>query len=331
VTQRATTVFALATASLIVSISVALAGMLSPSPERSAGQVYRLTSAVKPLAPPFLMFETLGPPRAHGRVAMTPATADGTRALTTLRCSRLSYAGGRGLCLTEEVREGIVKTVAYVFGRTFQRGARFELPGVATRVRVAPAGDVAAVTTYAEEESPAGERLAIETVLIDLRTARAIADLREFHIDAPGGALTGPFDFASVAFDRDGDRFFATLSTPNTRYVVVGSIRNRQLRPIAPDVVSEALSPDGTRLIVKRRVGDRGFWELGVLDLSSLVARRVDQGGRSVDDQVEWLDDDHLLYHDASDAGTSIWVVAADGQSPPRVLVPEAFSPVVVR
>ncbi len=111
----------------------------------------------------------------------------------------------------------------------------------------------------------------------------------------------------------------------------MGSVRDRRLRPDAPEVGSEALSPDGTRLIVKRRLGERGFWQLGVLDLSSLVVRPVDQGGRSADDQVEWLDDRHLLYHDASEAGTSIWVVAADGQSPPRVLIPEAFSPVVVR
>lgn len=330
-TRRATSVFGLAAASLVVSIGAALAGMLSASSERRPAHAYRLATAVKPLAAPFLMFETLGPPRAHGRVAMMPATADGTRHLTTLRCSRLSYAGGRGLCLTEEERDGAVTNVAYVFDRTFTRGARLELPGVPTRVRVAPAGDIAAVTTYAEEESPEGERLAIESLLIDLRTARAIADLREFHIDVPDGALAGPFDFASVAFDRDSDRFFATLSTPSARYVVVGSVRARRLRPIAPDVASEALSPDGTKLIVKRRIGDREFWELGVLELSSLAARPVDQGGRTVDDQVEWLDDRHLLYHDASDAGTSIWVVAADGQSPPRVLVPEAFSPSVVR
>ena len=330
-TRRETIVFSLAAASLIVSVGGALAGIRSTSSERSADHAYRLSTAVRPLPTPFVMFEALGPARAHGRVAMTPATADGTRSLTTLRCSRLSFAGGSGLCLTEEEQEGVVKNVAYVFDRTFQRGARLVLPGVATRVRVAPNGDVAAITTYAEEESPAGERLAIESVLIDLRTARTIADLREFHIDAPDGALTGPFDFASVSFDRDGDRFFATLSTPSARYVVVGSIRDRRVRPIAPDVASEALSPDGTRLIVKRRVGDRGFWELGVLDLASLAARPVDQGGRSVDDQVEWLDDEHLLYHDASDAGTSIWVVAADGRSPPRILIPEAFSPVVVR
>ena len=329
-TRRETTVFGLAVAALALSIGIALAGMRA-SADSPSRQAYRLATASKPLTAPFLMFETLGPPRAHGRVAMMPVTGESSRHLTTLRCSRLSYAGGRGLCLTQEDAAGTVAYVAYVFDRTFQRGARLELPGVPTRVRVAPAGDIAAVTTYAEEESPEGERLAVETLLIDLRTSRAIADLREFQVDSSAGAVTGPLDFASVAFDRDSDRFFATLSTPTARYVVVGSVRDRRLRLIAPEVASEALSPDGTRLVVKRRVGDRGFWQLGILELSSLVVRAVDQGGRSVDDQVEWLDDRHLLYHDATEEGTSIWAVAADGQSPPRVLVPEAFSPVVVR
>jgi hypothetical protein len=50
-----------------------------------------------------------------------------------------------------------------------------------------------------------------------------------------------------------------------------------------------------------------------------------------VDDQVEWLDDGQVMYHDATDQGTGIWVLAADGQSKPRLLLPDAFSPVVVR
>ena len=48
---------------------------------------------------------------------------------------------------------------------------------------------------------------------------------------------------------------------------------------------------------------------------------------RSVDDQLEWLDDRNLLYH----AGNDIWTVPADGSGTPRVYVKHADSPAVVR
>ena len=58
---------------------------------------------------------------------------------------------------------------------------------------------------------------------------------------------------------------------------------------------------------------------------------------RSVDDQVEWLDDETITYALAEDGGparttaTSIWALSVDGGAPPRVLVPQAYSPAIVR
>jgi hypothetical protein len=52
-----------------------------------------------------------------------------------------------------------------------------------------------------------------------------------------------------------------------------------------------------------------------------------------VDDQVEWLDDDRVVYGLPRDesALTDVWVVPADGGGRPSVLVPRAWSPAVVR
>jgi len=222
--------------------------------------------------------------------------------------------------------------VAEIFDRSFERQGRLALAGVPTRVRVSPDGRFGAVTTYAEEESPAGERLAIESVVIDLRSATVLADLRDFRLETVGAdAFVGPFDFASVSFDRDSDRFFATLSTPTRRSLVVGSLRQRTLRPLEPEFASEAISPDGARLVVKQRVSDRGFWRVAILDLASRREQALQQGDRSIDDQVEWLDEHNVVYHDAREEGTGLWVLAADGQSGPRLLVPAAYSPAVVR
>ena len=55
---------------------------------------------------------------------------------------------------------------------------------------------------------------------------------------------------------------------------------------------------------------------------------------RSVDDQVEWIDDHEIAYalpEDTTPAATNTWALAIDGQSPPRLLAPLAYSPAVVR
>ena len=55
---------------------------------------------------------------------------------------------------------------------------------------------------------------------------------------------------------------------------------------------------------------------------------------RSVDDQAEWLDDEHVLYglpRTGGAAATSdVWVAAPTAPAP-RVLVHDAWSPSVVR
>ena len=52
---------------------------------------------------------------------------------------------------------------------------------------------------------------------------------------------------------------------------------------------------------------------------------------RSVDDQVEWLDNGHVMYHLPSSRGADIWVMSTDGTTPPRLHFPLAYSPAVVR
>ena len=66
-----------------------------------------------------------------------------------------------------------------------------------------------------------------------------------------------------------------------------------------------------------------------------MVATILPPRRRSIDDQVEWLDDGRVVYGlagEGSDAAqTSVWVVPADGTGSPEVLIPNAWSPAVVR
>lgn len=329
----------LAAVSLIVVVAAALYLATRTRDSNSTSTVQRTTLNVDPPAqsvaavidPPFVMFRTLSPKDLHGRVAMaSPSAAESTRYVSSLACSRVAYAAGNGICLVEEPSGTEVRHAAYVFDRGFRQGIRIGLSGIPTRARVSPDGRRAAITIYSEEHLPNGEeRLAISSVIVDVASGHVI-NLREFTLDHSAGAVfEGPLDFSSVAFARDSNRFFATLATTSERYIVAGTLDNRRLSLLATGLANEALSPDETRLAVKQRVGDRGRWQLLVFDLATMSTHALNQGDRSVDDQVEWLDGGHVVYHDATEQGTNLWMLSADGVTPARVLIADAYSPSV--
>jgi len=84
-----------------------------------------------------------------------------------------------------------------------------------------------------------------------------------------------------------------------------------------------SLSPDGKWIAYKSRIGQSNRWHLRVLDVATLADHAVAEE-RSIDDQVEWLDDDTLVYSD----GIDVYTVPADGSGESAVLVRDATSPV---
>ena len=55
---------------------------------------------------------------------------------------------------------------------------------------------------------------------------------------------------------------------------------------------------------------------------------------RSIDDQLEWLDDSHVLYgtfRSSKSATMDVFVAPLEGSEPARVFLPGAESPIVVR
>jgi len=142
-------------------------------------------------------------------------------------------------------------------------------------------------------------------------------------------------NFWGVTFARDDDTFFATASTGGTTWLVKGSFAARRMDSLRTDAECPSLSPDGTKVAYKKRLGSTktGQWRLAVLDLAcgqeTLLAET-----RSVDDQVEWRNDQQLLYamsrQGAEGTISDVWSVPADGSGAPAVFISQASSPAVV-
>jgi Tol biopolymer transport system component len=84
-----------------------------------------------------------------------------------------------------------------------------------------------------------------------------------------------------------------------------------------------SVSPDGKQIVFKSRINGENRWRVRVLDLATLADHAVAEE-RSIDDQVEWLDDETLAYSDGHD----VYTVPADGSGEPGLLVRDATSPV---
>lgn len=338
------------------SPSTADAADADPSRE-DAKAVERLPDADKPVAterPPrvteteseerpdplserrFLVRHT-GLDRSHGFLAVeTDVRRERTREATPLMCHRVHFAAGHGSCLMVE-REFFTTYTAVLFDAGFRPRHRIPLNGIPSRTRVSPDGRRAAITVFVSGHSYADSLFSTETSIVDTDTGGLIvANMEELPVVRDGQPFHSlDFNFWGVTFAADGDRFFATLGTGGVMYLVEGSLADRAMRVVTDGIECPALSPDETRVAFKKRMpgSARAHWRPHVLDLETLEQTALAED-RSVDDQVEWLDDNSILYALPEATGSPIadvWVLPADGSGGPEVFLEQASSPTVLR
>ncbi|MGH9254737.1 MAG: hypothetical protein ACRD3C_09215, partial [Vicinamibacterales bacterium] len=250
---------------------------------------------------------------------------------TPLECERAYFAANRGVCL--RVEGDLVPTnYAYVFDERFTRLHRVALTGIPSRTRVSPDGRRAAITVFEQGHSYAEDGFSTRTTILDTMTGRILGDLEQFTIWREGERFQAvDFNFWGVTFRVDGNRFFATLASAGTKYLIEGDVDAREGRVVRTGVECPSLSPDNTKLVYKDLIHQYGFWQLRVYDLQTGTDRPLTAETRSVDDQVDWLDDEHVLYHITGARGADVWALNTNGTEPPRILRQYAYSPAVVR
>jgi hypothetical protein len=101
------------------------------------------------------------------------------------------------------------------------------------------------------------------------------------------------------------------------------------------NVECPSISPDGTRIAFKKNDGGAlaAHWKVAVLDLAT-GQETVLSEKRSVDDQIEWLDNQNILYglaDEAVEGDSNIWQLGTTPGSQPAMFIAHAWSPSVIR
>jgi dipeptidyl aminopeptidase/acylaminoacyl peptidase len=192
---------------------------------------------------------------------------------------------------------------------------------------------MASWTVFTSGDSYAANTFSTRTSILDVRTGALVSTLEDFDVRKDGQRYL-PVDrnFWGVTFTSDDNTFYATMSPISTgrTYLVRGDLAARTLTVLRENVECPSLSPDGTRLVFKKRVSasTTAPWHLAVLDLATMHETLLAEQ-HSVDDQAAWLDDRTVTYAVPvpGKSTTDLWQVPADGTGTPTVLLHNGFSP----
>ncbi|MFD1717163.1 TolB family protein [Georgenia deserti] len=284
-------------------------------------------------AGPRVVFRSTAPGADYGKVAMVPLSApDGPRAVTDITCDRVDVGGSSVSCLRTE--RGVVTTFeAELYDEAWNEIDSWPLAGIPNRTRLSEDGALIATTAFVTGHSYASTGFSTQTE-IHSAVGADYGNIEDFALLVDGAEYTAADrNMWGVTF-VDDEIFYATAASASagTTWLVRGDLAARTLTAIRENVECPSISPDGTRLAYKKDRGDRE-WDLAVLDLASgdeLVLGET----RSVDDQVEWLDDDTVLYgmtREADPGVSDVWSLDIDENASPELFLPQAWSPSVVR
>jgi hypothetical protein len=192
---------------------------------------------------------------------------------------------------------------------------------------------VGATTVFVTGHGYAAGGFSTVTQILDMTTGDVIGNLEQFSAWRGDVRVTSAdVNLWGVTFARSSNTFYATLAAAGRASLVRGDLALRKLTVLRDNVECPSLSPDNTLIAFKKRVAAGAAWRLHVLDLATMTDRPLEAESRYIDDQVEWLDDMHVLYaiRRPSSTVSDVWVASIDG-GVPRVFLQAADTPVVVR
>ncbi|NKR09895.1 TolB family protein [Paenarthrobacter ureafaciens] len=284
---------------------------------------------------PFVLFRNTAAGQGYGNAATVPLAAPGgARAVSGQQCDRVYGAARTVVCLRSN--RGLVTTYdVSVLDDQWQQMRSWPLSGIPSRTRISGDGSRIATTVFVSGHSYAVAGFSTATEI--RQGTDSPVNLEDFALMVNGERLvSADRNIWGVTFaPGQDDVFYATAASSGRIWLVRGSLGARTLTAIADNVECPSLSPDGTRIAFKKNIGEplAAHWSVAVLDLAT-GQETVLAEKRSVDDQIEWLDDRTLLYglaDEATSGDTNIWKLGTDPGTAPSLFIEHAWSPAVLR
>jgi hypothetical protein len=285
---------------------------------------------------PHLAFRDMTPGPTHGQLSFARLDDRAARVTTSLSCNRVYFTAVMGFCMA--IARDPAGFRGYFLDDVPAVRQVVDLPGMPSRTRIARDSRFAAYTVFVAGDSYLASGLSTRTRILKAPSGDDVADLESFAVIHNGKEIYSiDFNFWGVTFTRDANRIYATLGTGGRILLVAGEVAERTFHVIAEDIECPSLSPDETHIAFKKRFGKGldAWWQPAVYDIATKEVRLLPEP-KHIDDQIEWLDNGHILYavgHSTSAAlrRADVWMLAIDGVSPPSVFLKDAESPAVVR
>jgi len=274
----------------------------------------------------------------YGRLAIV--RSDGSRVLLDRRCDRVHVGGSTGVCAAPlDTTFGGWETLIFDATTAGFPVRHAQASASPSRLRVSADGSVVSATGFISGrsyEDVGGDATTIVT-LVDVATNQ-LSGLVQYESQDKPQLAADIAQYWGVSFaDPAGDTFYVTAHYGDGPVVVRGDTQSRVLGESLGDGSCPSVSPNGQLMVYKAQRSEGGF-DLVVRDLETGDTRVLGEQ-RSVDDQVEWLDNDTILYalhpddeaDEAVDPSFDIWKLDLAEGSTPELFAPAASSPAVVR
>lgn len=271
---------------------------------------------------------------SYGRLALLPLDdLDGPRAILPMSCERISVSATGGICLT--TADGpVTDHRALLLDGDLSARTDLGLGGLPSRARISAEGGYAASTVFVTGHAYTDAGFSTETLIYDLGAREAAANIESWPTFRDGQQVTAADrNYWGVTFVGDGPRFYATMGTAGTTFLVEGDLQSQRMTVLRENAACPSVSPDGTRVVYKQHDEATGDNPLVMLDLRTGVIVPLGET-RPVDDQVSWLDDETVVYAvgqgSSSFVNFDLWSASVVEGGRPRLLVSDAASPSVV-
>ncbi|MFW5473108.1 hypothetical protein ACOCJ5_07360 [Knoellia sp. CPCC 206450] len=316
-------------------VGYVLVAVAADDDNASAGAPAPTASAGQPAYPNgFIAFRRTSNDAGYGTVGTVPIDQPTATPAANpgLVCERVHVSRGGGVCV--DVDRGSVTTArVLLLGPDLRVRHTLTTPGIPSRARVSADGRWGATTTFVFGHSYADGSFSTQTEIYDMQAGRSLGNLEDFDVTRGGAPVrSADLNVWGVTFAREGTTFYATVMTGGRKHLARGDSATRTLTLLDVSAECPSLSPSGEHVAYKSATGPT-TWEVKVRRLSD-GSETVIRTARSVDDQIEWLDDERILFGLAPPGGgatSDVWVAPADGSAPAELLIPAAWSPAVVR